>query len=148
MSARKILGIDYGAKNIGIALGDVDDNIVIDYEMIPNKNQNFVIGELTRIVLAEGIDAIVVGLPLGLNGRDTEQTARTRKFIELLKKSFDILIDTEDERFTSKDFDRLPKDFKKISNRDAIAAMKILEIHIAKIKNSKLKNKILNYDLK
>ena len=80
----KILGIDYGEKRIGLAVGDTEYKIPRALEFIDNKNINFVIKKIQEICSAEEVEKIVIGLPLGLSGRDTAQTEETKNGCEIL----------------------------------------------------------------
>lgn len=97
-----ILGIDYGSKNIGLAIAyqEKDGFIVVGYKTLDNNPDNLT-KELNNIIKQEHIKKIVVGLPIGLKDIKTRQTIVTEKFIDTLKLEIDIPIVTEDERFTS-----------------------------------------------
>ena len=45
---------------------------------------------------------VVVGLPLGLSGRDTDQTREARAFAEVLRERLSVPVELYDERFTTK----------------------------------------------
>jgi putative Holliday junction resolvase len=45
---------------------------------------------------------VVVGLPLSLSGRDSDQTRETRAFVERLRDRLNVPIEVYDERFTTK----------------------------------------------
>lgn len=86
----RYLGIDYGEKNIGLAIGDNNLKIATPFSIVKN------IREIKEIIQKEKIDKIIIGLPLGFRG-ETEQTRKTREFA----KNFENFEFT-DERFTSK----------------------------------------------
>lgn len=112
----KILGIDYGKKNIGLALYDTTVRVAIPFGVVLSA-------EIAAVVSSEHIDQIVIGLPLGLDGKENDATVRVRKFGEELKKTTGCLIDFCDERFTSVVADRFDSGI----SRDEKAAMVILE---------------------
>ena len=121
----KILSIDYGRKRIGLAITDEKKKIVFPYLTLDNNK--FALDELKKICAAESVKKIIIGLPIALSSRRTQQTEETKKFIELLKKRFDIPIIEEDERLTSKMAERSLS-----SNKDEIAAMIILQNYLEK----------------
>lgn len=95
----KILGLDYGDKKIGIAIADSENKLALPYKIIDNNN---FINQLKGICEKESIGKIIVGLPLALSGKDTEQTKKVKNIIKILKEEFVFPIGLEDERMTSK----------------------------------------------
>ncbi|OGH72268.1 MAG: hypothetical protein A3I93_03590 [Candidatus Magasanikbacteria bacterium RIFCSPLOWO2_02_FULL_43_22] len=87
--------------------------------------------ELVNLIKKEKIDKIVIGLPLGLDGKENNNTTRVRKFVDDLKKEIKIPVDFVDERFTSAQADRMDGGMAGAS-RDEKAAMVILESYLAK----------------
>ncbi len=123
----KILAVDYGSKRIGLAITDQKHVIVFPYFTL--SKDKFFLDNLKKICQKEDIEKIIVGLPLGLNSRETQQTREIKKFIELLKRELSISIIEEDERFSSKLADKLSA-----KNRDEIAAMIILQSYLERNK--------------
>lgn len=83
----KILGIDYGYKKIGLALGS--GNIVQPFGVIENRPGHLLeekaFAHIVDVVWNERINIIVIGLPL-LNKRETEMSRVARDFGERLKE--------------------------------------------------------------
>jgi putative Holliday junction resolvase len=73
----KILGIDYGKKNIGLALYDTTVRVAIPFGIVSPA-------EIAAVVSSEHIDQIVIGLPLGLDGKENDATVRVRKLMDCL----------------------------------------------------------------
>ena len=97
---KRILCLDYGEKRIGLALSDPLKIIAYPYETIINWNLNKLKFELKKIIADENIESIVIGLPIGLNGRDTIQTQKVRDFrLQILDLNIPIYF--EDERLSS-----------------------------------------------
>ena len=119
----KLLGIDYGEKRIGLAIADGESKAVAPFKILENKKNFF--SELGKIIDQENIDLIVVGLPVGLKNQETRQTITVREFTEKLKKVITLPIVFEDERLTSKIYQKSGKKY-----LDALSAMKILESYI------------------
>lgn len=96
-----ILGIDYGSKNIGVAIAYEENNrfLVVGYETF-TKSKNL-IRELEEIIRKESIEEIVVGVPIGLKGQRTQQTEETLMFIHMLRSELSLPVAEEDERLTS-----------------------------------------------
>lgn len=106
MSKGKLLAIDYGAKKIGLAVSDSDQQMAFGRGILANNNLEQVMGALLELVKAEQIVKVIVGLPMGGDGEDTPQTLSIRAFAEQLRNFLDkdglqIVIDFIDESFSS-----------------------------------------------
>jgi len=129
-----ILSIDYGQKRVGLAISEETGKLALPYETIENKSLSFVVEEIKKIVQEEDVNKIVVGLPKGLAGGESNKT-ELDKFVNKLKKEIDIPIDFMDERMTSKAADKFKtdKNFKKSGQRDKVAAAIILQDYLDKM---------------
>lgn len=95
----RLLSIDYGAKRTGLAVTDPLQLIASALEMVPSHE---VLKFLKAYVVREPVEAFIVGLPKGLDGADTDNTPRVRKFVTHLQNAFpDVPVYWHDERFTS-----------------------------------------------
>jgi len=103
--AKRLLGIDYGDKNIGLALADLG-SIAVPYKVITNGGFESVVLELKDIITAESIELIVIGLPHSLSGETNERFEVTQKFVDDLKKELDLEVVTVDEQMTSQLYSR------------------------------------------
>ncbi|MBI5621368.1 Holliday junction resolvase RuvX [Candidatus Falkowbacteria bacterium] len=128
----KILGIDYGSQRVGLALGDEEQKIALPFDVLPN-NEGFV-GTLRRVIENEKIYRLVVGVPFTMQGGASAKTREAEEFIDMLERNFNMPILREDERLSSKMADQLFKDYRQKYDRDAIAAMIILQGYLDKIK--------------
>ena len=97
---KRILCLDYGEKRIGLALSDPLKIIAYPYKTIINSGLNNLKYEIEKIIANESIESIVIGLPIGLNGKDTIQTQKVREFrLQILDLNIPIYF--EDERLSS-----------------------------------------------
>ena len=96
----RILGVDYGDTRIGLAISDDTKSIAFPYETIENKNLEYLIDFFKKLIFKKKIDYLVIGLPIGMNGKDTYQTKKVRLFADSLKV-LNISIYFQDERLTS-----------------------------------------------
>lgn len=119
-----ILAVDFGSKNIGLAWCDTAIGAPLPFGVASSIN------EVTQIVEDERIDKIVVGLPIGLDGKENKNTERVRKFADELQKATDVSVDLFDERFSSQVADKM----KGLAGRDEKAAMIILDDYLVKNK--------------
>lgn len=97
----RYLGIDYGDKRIGVALSDAEGTIAFPRETIENRGDSAVLSFLKDIIKKEGVDALIVGLPLGQDRKETEQTKKVQAFIGLLHREIMLPVDSEDELLTT-----------------------------------------------
>lgn len=122
----RYLGIDFGLKKIGMALGDDETKIASPIETIANTDQ--LMNKLKELVKQEGIEEVVVGVPMSAGTFHTgEQFALTQKFIETLRSEIDLPVHEEDERYTSVESQRLQKEYGAQASEDSLAAMLILQ---------------------
>ena len=96
----RVLGLDYGDSRIGLALSDPLKLIASPLKTISNKSSEFIKKKLSDLIIDNDIELIVVGLPISMKGKETEQTKKVKLFIESIK-CFDIPIFTQDERLSS-----------------------------------------------
>ncbi len=95
----RILAIDYGSKRVGLAVTDPLKIIASALDTIHSKD---VLEFLKTYVAREEVEAMVVGMPVNLDGEDTNNTPQVKGFVKGLKKAFpDMPIHLHDERFTS-----------------------------------------------
>ena len=96
----KVIGIDYGKKRIGIAISDIDKKIAFPLKTVDNIKP---IEILKKIIEIEKVTSIVVGVPINLDGSNTDATEMCFKFHLRLKKEFPKINHfVADERLTSK----------------------------------------------
>jgi putative Holliday junction resolvase len=118
-----ILAIDYGTKNIGLAWCQTEIGVVLPYGNMEHGTWSM---ELVDLIKREKIDKIIVGLPVGLDGKENENTEKVKEFVSKLKNETDIPVDFVDERFTSAEADRMGGD----ASRDERAAVLILQSYL------------------
>ena len=119
----KILAVDYGAKRIGLAIADSELRVPLPFGIIESHKPEAISRKFIELIKKEQIDKVVVGLPLGLDGKENENTRRVRGFVKELKKQIGIPIEFIDERFTSAQADRYEGE----ASRDEKAAMLFLQ---------------------
>ena len=103
----KLLGLDIGDKRIGVAISE--DHLVAPYGVIKNEDLGKVINEIGRILKAEKIAKIIIGIP---KNQDTFQADKIHKFAMELAKNLNIEIEYVDETLSSKEAERRIKDLK------------------------------------
>ncbi|TLY32290.1 MAG: Holliday junction resolvase RuvX [Ignavibacteria bacterium] len=105
---KRLLGIDYGSKRVGIAVSDPLNIIARGVTVIPNSEK--LIGEIKRIAGEFDIEKIVVGIPLNLKGQKGSKAEEVEEFIRALEAELGIEIVRQDERFTTMEAHRTLRD--------------------------------------
>ncbi|HDQ22584.1 MAG TPA: Holliday junction resolvase RuvX [Candidatus Uhrbacteria bacterium] len=124
----KYLGIDYGEKKVGLAIGDLETRIASPYKILINNKG--LLEKIKDICVKEEISKIVVGLPLTLKSSTSKQTRSVLNFIEKLKKATYLEIIEQDERLSSVYAKSLLKEMKVKHMDDDVAAMIILQSYL------------------
>ena len=125
---KKLLGIDYGERKIGLALADLETKIATPYKILTNSKD--ILAKISQICQREEIDKIIIGMPLSLKGTMSKQYKSVVNFINKLKKELDLEIIEQDEKLTSMYAQRLLKETKAKHLDDDVAAMLILQSYL------------------
>jgi len=129
----RVLGIDLGSKRIGIALSDTAGTMATPYEVVPRSGDRQ--RDHRRIAdLAEeaGAEALVVGLPLSLDGSVGRAATGALAEAAELEAATGLPVETWDERLTTVTADRdlMALDMKADARRrvvDKVAASVMLQ---------------------
>lgn len=127
----RILGIDYGTKRIGIAVSDESE--LIARELIVLSPKEF-LKRVGKIIEDQDVKKIVVGLPLNMEGKETEKTKEVNAFVTTIKALLGIPVATFDERFSSQMASKLPGGRSQV---DSLAAQIILQNYLDAKRNKK-----------
>jgi putative holliday junction resolvase len=137
----RVLGIDYGARRIGLALSDATATLASPWRTLHRPPSE---AETMRMLIAEiatlrndddGLAAVVVGWPRRLDGSPTDQTAIVESFAKSLEQKVDVPVVLQDERLSSTEAEsrlaRREKDWRKRKGQlDAAAAAVILQDYL------------------
>ncbi len=137
----RILGIDYGASKVGIAVTDALGITAQGLETIMYKgNDKMLLKRLDEILEHYEVSSIVLGMPYNMNGTKSERAEITEKFLHKLKCKYNqIKIETIDERLTTVAANKT-LNFLDVNKRkkkgveDTLAAVYILETYMNKVK--------------
>ncbi|SRR6056297_2715436 len=121
---KKYLGVDWGTKRIGLALGEGEVKIASPWKIVSSAK------DLINSVKEEEIDVVVVGVPYKLHGREANPQKEFSEFLKYLKENTEAEIKTVDERLSSKTADSFVGDKKTKASRDASSAMVILQQYL------------------
>lgn len=123
-----ILALDVGTKRIGVAIADAIARLPRPLTTLESGED--ILKQIADLAAEHNASEIVVGLPRGMNGQDTAQTAFTEEFVRKLKQKTGILVHMQDEAVTSaqaeEELRQTGKPYSK-GDIDALAATYILE---------------------
>jgi putative Holliday junction resolvase len=97
----KVMALDYGSARTGVAVSDPTGTLARPLGVVEQAGTDNGLAELARLVRAEEVERVVVGLPLTLRGTRGEQAAETERFVEALRGVVEIPVELFDERFTT-----------------------------------------------
>jgi len=97
----RIAGIDYGRSRLGIAITDPDRRLASPYENYQRRGARQDAARFRRLVAEEGVTLFVVGLPVHLDGHESQQSHEARKFGAWLASVTGVPVEFFDERFTT-----------------------------------------------
>ncbi|HVV26316.1 MAG TPA: Holliday junction resolvase RuvX [Candidatus Saccharimonadales bacterium] len=123
-----ILALDVGDKRVGVARASAVARLPEPLVTLSRGADFF--PKLKRIIAAEAVTDLVVGLPRGLDGQRTTQTEATEAFVTELETQIELPVHLQDEALTSKKARAELAAGKKPYQRgdvDALAAVYILE---------------------
>ncbi len=98
---KAVLGFDYGAKRLGVAVSDLLQMVATSYKIIYCSSWEKDWEEIRRIIEEKEIGGIVLGLPLQMNGEEGEMAQEVRAFAAKLSEQTDLPILFWDERLSS-----------------------------------------------
>ena len=96
-----LLGIDLGDRRIGVATADTNTGSVKPLSTLRRGTPAQDAEAIARIGTERHAAELVVGLPLHRDGRESEQSQRTREWVEAVAPLVDLPVTLRDERLTS-----------------------------------------------
>jgi putative transcription antitermination factor YqgF len=98
----RVLALDYGSARCGVAVSDPTGVLATPLEAVLQPAGRRGMGRILALVRELDAERVVVGLPLSLAGRDSEQTREVRAFAAVLEKRLrGTPVELYDERFTT-----------------------------------------------
>ena len=94
-----MLGVDYGAQRIGLAVSE--GRIAVPLTIVEHQNRERDLERVAEIAREREAQSVVVGLPMLESGDEGEQARRTRRFGDALARRLDVPVVYQDERFSS-----------------------------------------------
>ncbi len=128
----RYLAIDLGDRRTGVACGDDILRLPSPVGMIEANDREVLFKGLERFIREYGPDALIIGLPVNMDGTEGPRAIMSREFAAECAKRFSIACEMQDERLTSfgaeqhlKQSGRTHAQKKKL--RDALAACEVLK---------------------
>jgi putative Holliday junction resolvase len=102
-----VLAFDFGERRIGIAVGEHLINSANPLTTIDNESNEIRFATITQLINEWQPKLLVVGLPLSLDGSETEVTQLCKKFARRLNGRFNLPVIMIDERYSSTEASQL-----------------------------------------
>jgi putative Holliday junction resolvase len=128
-SPRILLGFDFGTKRIGVAVGQELTRTARSLETLTSPDGGPDWAGISRLIEQWQPDALVLGLPLNLDGSDHEITRLVRRFGNRLRGRYNLPVHTIDERLSSAEAEALLAEKGRFNKEDVdkVAAQVILQ---------------------
>jgi putative Holliday junction resolvase len=126
----RYLAIDYGTKRTGLAVCDAGETVVSPVGVL--RGRKGLIEKIGQIIADEEIGAVVLGLPLNMDGSEGPQAKQVLAFAEQLRRHLQIPVHLQDERLSSFGAEQKLQEIglsraKRQERLDALAAAEILQ---------------------
>lgn len=102
----RLLGLDLGTKTIGMALSDVSRSVATPYRTLSRSKFTVDAKAIAAAIADNGVGALVIGLPLNLDGSEGPRAQSTRAFARNLAALIDVPILLWDERLSTQAVER------------------------------------------
>lgn len=98
----RVLGVDYGEVRVGLALSDETGTLASPLPTLRRRRgKRPPLKALEELGRTHGVEAVVFGLPLELDGSESEWTGEVRRVGEALGERLEVPVHFIDERLTS-----------------------------------------------
>jgi len=98
----KYLGVDYGDRRVGIAISDENKEVSFPRSFLEYTGRKHLVAQIEKFCEQEGVNRIIIGLPIMMNGEFGERAQKTQVFHDKLKEAMpDMDIVLFDERLST-----------------------------------------------
>jgi len=125
----RVLALDYGSARCGCALSDPTGTLATPIEAVERPATRKGFARVVDLVRDREAERVIVGLPLGLSGADTDQTREARAWADRLSAAVRVPVELYDGRFTTAIAARAGSDR---TSEDSRAAAVLLEDWLAR----------------
>lgn len=131
----RILGLDVGERRIGVAVADEGVRVALPVAVVERRELPADLGAIARLVQEQGAEAVVIGLPISLNGSLGPQAEAVKAFGQDLAARLSLPVEYWDERLSSVEAQRRlasagHRGPKAKARRDAAAAAIVLQSYL------------------
>ncbi len=135
MNSGRILAVDYGSKNVGLACSDELRITVRPLESIPNRGRKDLVSRLLDAVARHQVSEIIVGMPLNMDGTRGQAVAGVERFMKTVRSEITLPVLGVDERLSTAEAEEIwremgPRQQKKYRTIDSLAAALILKRYL------------------
>ncbi|OFW54332.1 MAG: hypothetical protein A2V75_00510 [Actinobacteria bacterium RBG_16_70_17] len=134
MSAGRVLALDYGTRRVGVAVSDPLGISAQPHSVLDGSGPGLM-RDIGRLAADLGVERIVVGLPLSLNGSEGPSAAAARRFAAEVAAATGLPVELLDERFTTVSAERVLVEAglsgrRRRGVRDRVAAAVLLQSYL------------------
>ena len=128
----RVLALDYGTKNVGLACCDELGIVVRPLRSLRNLSRRKLVNHLRSVIQGNRIDTVVVGIPRNMNGTIGPAMRRAQRFVQYLRSELALPVATVDERLSTVEASEVwsgmsARQQRKYGTVDSLAAAFILE---------------------
>lgn len=106
----RVLGVDLGDKRIGLALSDTEAEFAFPAGVLKSHGRKRDLEALCALIVEREVGRVVVGLPRHMDGRMGPEARAAESFATALAARSGVPVDTLDERWTSRQAERILRD--------------------------------------
>lgn len=129
----RYLALDLGDRRIGVAISDLSGLLARPLEVFARTSRVADFAHVADLIEAHKVEALVVGLPLNMDGSEGSQAAWVRDYTGALAATLSIPVDLWDERLTTVEAEEIARVQGKTPDKhwiDAVAAAVILQSYL------------------
>jgi putative Holliday junction resolvase len=131
----RILGLDLGERRVGAAVSDPEGKVAHPLAQLEPTGRRDLVAQVARLVAEQGVERVVVGLPVRLDGTLGKEARRAEATVEALRVSVGVPVAVWDERFSTRRADRAMQEAglsagRRRGKRDMVAATLILQAYL------------------
>lgn len=138
----RILAVDPGSKQVGLALSDPTETIATALSTLPATPADTLAERIASVAAAQSAERIIIGLPLRLDGSRGPEAAAAERLAASVRKASRLPVQMVDERLTTAAAERSlieggVRRQKRRASIDRVAAVILLQGHLDGLRRSK-----------
>lgn len=131
----RVLGIDYGRRRIGLAIASSELGIARPLTTLKVSDTADAVRQIAAAVREEGVNALVMGLPLHMSGEESDMAREVRQFATRIEQATGLSVALSEERWSSLEAERSLRGSglrgaERKARIDAMAAQLVLQTHL------------------